>query len=407
MTDAESGRVRVLLGRGHHATQWGLEPFARLPDRFDVRLLLTRRNAYDVSRAGVPCVEVRTLRDRLPRGMVGDLAMKAIPDRYLGAHRLLAEADIVHSEELSLWFSSDLALRKREFDYRLVVTVWETIPLLDAFRNPHARRYRQATLAAADLFLAATERAAEALLLEGVSDQRIEVTYPGVDIDRFAAAQRQESAADGHVVISPGRLEWEKGHHDVIRSIAAIKRGQVPADHGVAERLRLMIIGTGPEENRLRRHAEELGVGEAVEISGVPYEEMPTLYRRASAMVLASLPSSGCALHPGDLPRCFWEEQFGLVLAEALAAGLPMVVSSSGAIPEVAGGEARFFPAGDWMRLAELLAEGPLSQPPGTREKYPSERIQRYSTRAAADRTAAAYERVLSGSRREPSASPR
>lgn len=407
MNDAPTGKVRVLLGRGHHATAWGLQPFARLPNHFDVKLLLTRRNAFDVSRAGVPSVEVRTLRDRLPRGMLGDLAAKAVRDRYLDADRHLAEADIVHSEELSLWFSSDLALRKRDFGYRLVVTVWETIPLLDAFRNPHARRYRRATLAAADLYLAATERAAEALLLEGVPEDRIEVTYPGVDVDRFAVAQQQDSPPDGHLVISPGRLEWEKGHHDVIRAIAAIRRGQVPVDDGVAEGLRLLIIGSGPERDRLRRHAEELGVGQAVEISSAPYDEMPALYRPASAMVLASVPSSGCALHPGDLPRCFWEEQFGLVLAEAFAVGLPMVLSESGAIPEVAGERVGYFPPGDWRRLAQLLAEGPLSRPPGTRETYAPERVQRYSTRAAADRIAAAYDRALGVDRREDPASSR
>lgn len=395
MSEPDADRVRVLLGRGHHATEWGLQPFARLPERFDVRMLLTRRNAYDVSRAGVPSVDVRTLRDRLPRGMVGDVVVKAVRDRYLDADRHLAEADIVHSEELSLWFSSDLALRKRDFGYRLVVTVWETIPLLDAFRNPHARRYRKATLEAGDLYLAATERAAEALQLEGVSEDRIQVVYPGVDVDRFAEAQGDAGPGGGHLVISPGRLEWEKGHHDVIRAIAAIKRGQIPTGDGVAEGLRLIIVGSGPEEGRLRRHADELGVADAVEIGSVPYEDMPSLYQRASAMVLASLPSSGCALHPGDLPRCFWEEQFGLVLAEAMAAGLPMIVSSSGAIPEVVAGGADLFPPGGWIEIARLLAAGPLSRPPGTRVEPDRDRVRLFSTAAAANRIAAAYERVL------------
>jgi glycosyltransferase involved in cell wall biosynthesis len=407
VTAAKPGKVRVVLSRGHHATEWGLQPFAELPNPYEARLLLTQRNAYDLGASSVKRLPVRTLRDRLPRGWVGNFAAMALRDRYLDVGRHLREADIVHSEELSLWFSGDLARHKAEFGYRLVVTVWETIPMLNAFRNPHARRYRRATLEAADLYVAASQRAANALLLEGVPEERIEIAYPGVDVERFAEAAKQEPAGDTPVLISPGRLEWEKGHHDVLRALAAIKQGLVPTLENVARSVRLMIIGSGPEEERLRQHATELGIADAVEIAGVPYERMPALYQRASALVLASLSSSGCALHPGGIPRCFWEEQFGFVLAEALAAGLPMVLSSSGAIPEVAGGEAHYFLPGDWMHLAELLAEGPLSRRPGTREEYPPELIERFSTRAAAARMAAAYDRALGMDQSEPSASSR
>jgi glycosyltransferase involved in cell wall biosynthesis len=84
------------------------------------------------------------------------------------------------------------------------------------------------------------------------------------------------------------------------------------------------------------------------------------------------------------------------VLAEALAAGAPILASSSGAIPEVlAGSGVPLFAPGDWIGLADLLTRGPLAQPPGTRGVYPAGVIERYSTRAAAERLAAAYDRVL------------
>jgi glycosyltransferase involved in cell wall biosynthesis len=84
------------------------------------------------------------------------------------------------------------------------------------------------------------------------------------------------------------------------------------------------------------------------------------------------------------------------VLAEALAAGAPIIASSSGAIPEVLDGAAPLFTPGDWPALAELLQEGPLSRPPGTRVEHDPSLVERYSTRAAAQRLAAVYERVLS-----------
>jgi glycosyltransferase involved in cell wall biosynthesis len=313
----------------------------------------------------------------------------------LNAERAYAGADIVHAEELSLWFTAQAARLKPRARYKLVVTVWETLPQLDAFRSPHARRFRAATLAAADLFLAATERARHALLLEGVANERIVVSYPGVDVQRFA--QPPARRTDGHLVVSPGRLEWEKGHHDALRAIAALKHGFVAAPADAVRDLRVHLIGSGPEERRLREHAAELGIGEYVTIGSVPYDDMPSLYARASALLLGSLPRSGCTLHPGDIPRCFWEEQFGMVLPEAMAAGLPMVLSTSGAIPEVAGEQARYVPPGDWIAMARALADGALSRPPGERIGYPSELLQRYSVTASAGRIADAYDRVAGG----------
>jgi glycosyltransferase involved in cell wall biosynthesis len=161
---------------------------------------------------------------------------------------------------------------------------------------------------------------------------------------------------------------------------------------------RVLIVGRGPGEARLRAYAEELGLAEHVELRAVGYDEMPSVYARASCMALASLPMAGGGFHPFDLPRVFWEEQFGLVLAEAMAAGLDILTTTSGAIPEVAGDSASYFAPGDWMGLARLLAAGPLARPPGARVEHPRERVERYSTVAAAERLAAVYGRLIPSS---------
>jgi glycosyltransferase involved in cell wall biosynthesis len=361
-------RPRVVLLRGHSANPWELKSWEPLRERFEIRVAVTGSNLHDLSGVALDVLGVRSRRDRFPRGRIGDLATLALGDGYRGLAPALAGADIVHTAELGVWFVGQPARLKRELGYRLLATVWETIPFLDTLRGFRGRADRRDALAEVDLFLAATERARRCLRLEGVEDERIEVLQPGVDLEAFGAPAAQVA---GRLIVSPGRLVWEKGHFDVLRALTALD-----------EDVRLAIVGAGPERDRLHRYAADIGVGGRVEIRSVPYAEMPAVFAGASAVVLASLATP------------VWEEQFGMVLAEAMAAGAPIVASRSGAIPEVlAGSGAELFAPGDWTELARLLATGPLARE--GRAVYPAELVERYSCAAAAERLAAVYERVL------------
>jgi glycosyltransferase involved in cell wall biosynthesis len=387
---------RILLVRGHLVTPWELGPWRELEERFEVSYLLTRSNRYQTPE-GLRDVPVRALRDLLPRGQMGEVAIALLGDRYLMADGAFAGADIVHAEELSFWFSAEAAKRKRRHGFRLVQTVWETLPHLVTHRNRHARRYRELVLAETDLFLPATRRAADALRLEGVAEERMLVLAPGIDTDRFGAVEPAGAPAS-HTILSPGRLVWEKGHQDVLRALAALHRGLVRPPGGEITRPRLVIVGSGPERRRLQSYAAELGLEDAVQFQSLGYEEMPGAFAASSAMVLASQSAASAAYHPLDVPRAFWEEQFGLVLAEAMAAGLAIVATTNGAIPEVLeGASADLVAPGDWMGMARALAAGALARKPGARIAQPPAAVEHYSNRAAATRLAAAYDRALAG----------
>jgi glycosyltransferase involved in cell wall biosynthesis len=386
--------VRILLARGYQVTPWELRPWELLPgDRFEVGYLRLERNWFDDSALSLRRFPVKAISTFLPRGRIGMLTSGLTGDRYVDADEAFAWADVVHAEELSYWFAADAARRKERNAYKLALTVWETIPFLRAYRNRRARANRDVVLSATDLFLPATERAREALLLEGVERERAEVVYPGIDVERFASTPRPERPSNEHLVVSPGRLVWEKGHQDVMRALAALRRGHV--EGADANDFRLLIVGAGPERGRLHRYAGELGIADAVEFRAVPYEEMPAVFAGASCMVLASLARASGGYMVGDIPRFFWEEQFGLVLAEAMAAGLPIVAAQSGAIPEVCGDAAAYFVPGDWMGLAKGLADVSLSQSPGKSDGKVPELVRRYSMDAAAERLATVYERLL------------
>lgn len=377
-----SGKPRVIVVRGHQANPWELRQWERpaVQDRFDVAYLRPRRGWFDTSLIDLASERVWTLRDLLPPGSIGDLAVRIPGDRYIGLARALDGADIVHAQELGYWYAMQSAALKQRLGFRLVLTVWETIPFLGAFRNIRTRRYRELVLREADLFLAATERARTALMLEGAPSERIRVCPPGV-LTNLADGPRPSSQASAQpLILSPGRIVWEKGHQDVMRALAVLRRGYMgePID------ARLRIVGRGPDERRLRAYAAELQLDEVVEFSGfIPHDELLGSYQAAACVVLASL------------PLWSWEEQFGMVLAEAAAAGTPIVASQSGALPEVAAG-GQLFASGDWIGLARVLGDIIRSpRPPVT------ELDERYSVDAAAERLATAYDDVLAEGPRE------
>ncbi len=373
---------RVVVLRGTAANPWDLGAWEELPDRYAPEILVPGNNAYDVTalRRMRP-VRVRTwgtYAGRLP-GPAGPLATRAVGERYLGLRGALKGADVVHAAELGTWFAAQAARQRSRLGFKLALTVWETLPFLDAYRNVRTRPYRRAVLEATDVFVAATERARDALVLEGADPGRIRISAPGIDVERFAAARVAAPPADGaHLLVSIGRLVWEKGHQDLLRAVALLRSRDGRDD------VRVLIVGVGPEEERLRATAADLGLADRVAFRGwVPYDELPSVYASASALVL------------GSIPVWSWEEQFGMVLAEAMAAHVPIVAAGSGAIPEVVGGSGTLFGPGDWAGLADVLSGGPLAADPGTRRAPEADRLERYSTRAAADRLAVIYDELL------------
>jgi glycosyltransferase involved in cell wall biosynthesis len=139
-----------------------------------------------------------------------------------------------------------------------------------------------------------------------------------------------------------GRLVEEKGVHILLRAVA-----------GLDGEWRLCILGSGPQWTHLERLAEELGIAEQVRFEDpIPSTQMPNYYNQLHTLVLPSL------------TRPNWKEQFGRVLIEAMACGVPVVGSDSGEIPNVIGDAGLVFPEGDAQalraKLSQLMADPAL-----------------------------------------------
>ena len=153
----------------------------------------------------------------------------------------------------------------------------------------------------------------------------------GVDPNLFSPA---EPAQREHFTIGyAGRLVPEKGLDTLIKAVALLEG-----------KWALRLLGDGPQRGDLARIAGLYNISGSVDIQPpVPSVEMPDFYRGLDAFVLPSL------------TRPNWKEQFGRVLIEAMSSGVPVIGSSSGAIPGVIGEAGLTFPEGNAEALAEHL----------------------------------------------------
>ncbi len=163
----------------------------------------------------------------------------------------------------------------------------------------------------------------------------------GVDPDIYRPASRPGKASPSKATPRApftigfvGRLIEAKGVDVLLRAVA-----------GLEGAWQVRILGSGPWQARLAALAGELGIAGRVTFDvPIPSAEMPAHYRRLSVLVLPSLTRSN------------WKEQFGRVLIEAMACGVPVIGSRSGEIPHVIGDAGLTFPEGDAGALRAALA---------------------------------------------------
>lgn len=259
--------------------------------------------------------------------------------------------------------------------------------------------------------IAGTEDAAAVLRRAGYAGPLAVIPQFGVDARRFApdpgarrsVRQRLGIADHDFVVGFGGRLVAEKGVHLLVESLASLNRsagkGGVAAGSGATAagaagadavregaRARLLVLGDGPERARLERQAKRLGMAERVHFAGrVPSLAMGQWLPACDIVALPSLRRPG------------WVEQFGRLLVEAMACGLPVVGSSSGEIPRVIGEAGRVVPAGDGRRLTEALSA--LAHEPAERARLgrlARERVLAlYTHDCVAEQTLAFYRQML------------
>jgi glycosyltransferase involved in cell wall biosynthesis len=177
-----------------------------------------------------------------------------------------------------------------------------------------------------------------------------------------------------------GVLERRKNLPILIEALHDLKR------EGVADALKLVLVGQpGPRPDlndapTIRATIERLGLQDQVILTGhLPQDEVNALFVNAAAYVLPSK-----------------SEGFGIPVLEAFAAGAPVICSSAGALPEVAGDAALLFDPDDRAQLVERLTQ--LGSDPALQQRLVAagtERARQFTWRQTALATMATFEEAV------------
>lgn len=195
----------------------------------------------------------------------------------------------------------------------------------------------------------------------GFSEDRLQTIYNGVEIP-------EAPCRDGDYLLSLGRLVRLKGLDALIRAMQNTK-------------CQLRICGEGPERRDLERLSQRLGLTDRIDFMGwISEEEKHRMLCECRMFVIPSV-----------------HEAYGMVAAEAMSYGKPVIASNTGGLPEVVGDAGMLIPPQDEKALAEAIssldgdAEKRLAMGRAARE-----RMKAFSWDEMARRTGVLYSELVS-----------
>lgn len=221
----------------------------------------------------------------------------------------------------------------------------------------------------ADKVVGVSQWVSERLIDSGLPSNKVMTIYNGVP-DTLQPLTNRKNKENVFLLGVVARLEPPKGVHDLIRSVGELKRRGL--------NVRLEIAGDGSQRSHLSRLAADLGLQQEVRFWGfLPPAERNEMLQRINVFVLPS-----------------YQEPFGLVCAEAMAAGRAVVATRVGGVPEIVvdGETGLLVPPGDWRALAEAIAK--LVHDPETCRRMGEAGRRRYEAMFSVEKMAARYHQL-------------
>ncbi|MCL4504423.1 MAG: glycosyltransferase family 4 protein [Chloroflexi bacterium] len=325
--------------------------------------------------------------DRLERLYTDGYDLRVLPLRMNGSFHLhyypalareLARLrpDILHIDEEPYNLATYLALRAAQACHaKTVVFSWQNI--LRQYPPPF-RWMEHYVLAHVDSLIAGSASARTVMRAKGYQSDAPVIPQFGVDTEVFLPKTRTKKG-DGNTPFTigyAGRLVREKGIDVILQALA-----------GLPEQIHAVIVGAGDQAEPLHMVAEKLHIGERVRfLPPVPSAQMPDVYSNLDVLVLPSRSQPN------------WKEQFGRVLIEAMACGIPVIGSRCGEIPNVIADAGLIFDEDDVAGLRDCIMQ--LFNQPALREglalRGRARVMAHYSMRQVASETVAVYRSMRS-----------
>ena len=345
--------TRMLVGlaaRGHHVT-----------------VMARQRGKWDADDGVLPLPPTLEVKDlipdygfRQPRRALrllahGPLHILRRPKRALRLWRMCREASSSRGQAVRLFIRhlAFLSLPRPDiiqFEFLVTATLYPVLgkllncPTLLSCRGadlhmlevrPEVERQRRiyAIHTATAVHCVSNELASEVSRIAG-RQAGVSVNRPAVPVDHISP--RQEHSASGPpLILSVGRLEWKKGYDYLLAALARLRQA------GVAFNARL--IGGGSLYSRLRFSIDDMGLSDCVVLTGrLPFSGVLAALHEADIFVLSS-----------------HEEGIANAVLEAMAAGLPIVTTNAGGMPEAVrdGVEGFVVPVRDIEALAGRIQQ--------------------------------------------------
>lgn len=298
---------------------------------------------------------------------------------YPRLRRLVAEVrpHILHIDEepynLATWHALRLA---RRCNAKTIFFSWQNLNrsypfpwnLMEAYALRHA-----------DYAICGSREAAEVWRAKGFRRSVAVIPQFGIDPELFAPSPVERAGADVFTIAYAGRFVKEKGVDLLINAAAQMD--------DPTRRIRLRLLGAGPQQAALRRLAADSNIAERVSFeSWIPSAQFPAFLHGVDVLALPSITQRN------------WKEQFGRVLVEAMACGVPVVGSTCGEIPNVVGEAGLIVPEGDVRALASALErlrrDDSLHAELARRGRRRA--LEHFTHRRVADETVSVYRSILS-----------
>lgn len=220
----------------------------------------------------------------------------------------LDKPDIIHAHGATL--NGSLALKLKKKLKAPVVITEHTGPFSKLTKSLFTRLTTKKTIEACDVFLTVSNDLKKQVLDSGIKPKKLLVSFNPVDTGLFDI-RNDHPLHERRLVSFCARLEDYKGGLRVVKAFGKVKEKLIG--------YKLCIIGTGPEEGIIKKYIADNNLTADVEMIGKAVKhDIGDVYNRTSFFVFPSE-----------------HETFGLVIAEAMACGLPVVVGNETAPKEI------------------------------------------------------------------------